>query len=336
MIFRVDLGNIGPIDGKTDTRSRREFWVEMANHFAHQRALVRPDTASDLEWEVSVDASDAIAFLEAIEMLEESPEVFDERVSSQRCLGRHFLSSALILHLTGPEGDYRLGPASAAGKFLQQLFLGMNVALPGSMHLAGRFVGELEITPAPPSLTSDLLESAFQHAVQRAWPPLSRLSFGQTWQWLEEELPYTLEVAEHPHHRALLSLLYLSTPGYREADMLLLIAQVLEAFFSDGKQGVGSVLRKRLELVLGAPATHSNWFNKFYERRSRIAHGSAPVFRPRDYTHDENEAVAKYFQCYLAPIDEAFAVLLAILQDLVTHDARQYSFPQEVLRQPRK
>jgi hypothetical protein len=118
--------------------------------------------------------------------------------------------------------------------------------------------------------------------------------------------------------------------------MILLIAQVLEAFFSDGRQGIGAVLRERLELVLGIPATHSKWFSKFYERRSRIAHGSAPVFRPGGYAHDDNKAVEEYFQSYCVPIDEAVAVLLGILQDLVRHDARQYVFLQEALRQPRR
>ena len=172
-------------------------------------------------------------------------------------------------------------------------------------------------------------------ARERGWPHLRHLAFADCWSWLEGELPYHLELAEEPHHRALFTLLNVCAPGVSETDMILHVAQVLEAFFTDKRQGITSVLRQRLELVLGEPSTHQNWFNRFYERRSRIAHGSAPVLRPGSYAHEDHPEVADYIKSHWEPLDEALAVFMAVLQDLVIHNAREYVFLQEALRLPR-
>ena len=186
-------------------------------------------------------------------------------------------SSRLTLHLRKMSGEtaHELH-FKAVGKFLQHLFLGMNLAQPGSLDLFScRYPEHPNAFPPPPNLRGNVLEFARQHALERGWPPLKSLPFKQVWNWLTGELPYSLDLADKAHHKALFTILRICSTQTNESDTILLIAQALEAFFSGGKEVIGSTVKQRLELVLGEPKTHKNWFNKFYDRRSHIAHGSS-------------------------------------------------------------
>lgn len=326
MILRVELKNIGPIDGRTDAGQFREVWEEAVALFADKPAQVQPDAASSHAWSISLDASDAITYLRAAEQVEIDPEPFRERLASQRAAGRHMTSSELHLSLSGPTNGSESDRLRAAGKFLQHLFLAMNAALPGCCRIGGSYLDDPEDSLPPPDVSGNSLESAFVHAQERGWPNLRRLPFSECWSWMEAELPYHLETATEPHHRALLTLLRLCGEGVAETDTMLQVAQVLEAFFSDGRQGIGAILRTRLELVLGEPPTHQKWFNKFYAQHSRIAHGSAPILRPGWYAQDDHPEVLDYLDSYFVPLDEALAVLMAIVQDLVLHRSHRYAF----------
>ena len=78
----------------------------------------------------------------------------------------------------------------SAGKFLHQLFLGMNIALPGSFNLyESAYAERPEGVYGPPNLSSDVLEFAFVHAKDREWPPIVQLDFASVWKWITEELP---------------------------------------------------------------------------------------------------------------------------------------------------
>lgn len=206
MNFHVDLANIGPIDGRTDTSRWRILWEEAASHLANAPPVVRPDANSDNAWTINVDFSDAIEFLRTVEGVEREPDAFKRRMAVRQGDGKHMFSSELHLSVEGPRGRFDSDPVRAVGKFLQHFFLAMNTALPGACRIAGHYRGEEDVYP-PPSITGDWLESAFVHATERGWPPLRQLPFAQCWTWIQAELPYHLEVAEEAHHRALLMLL---------------------------------------------------------------------------------------------------------------------------------
>jgi hypothetical protein len=157
----------------------------------------------------------------------------------------------------------------------------MNLAQPGSLSLLyGKYPEHPNARPGPPNLQGDVLNFALNCALKRGWPSLKSLPFKQVWNWLTRELPYTLDLANMAHHKALFTILRICSEQTSESDTILLIAQVLEAFFSGGKAGIGSTVKQRLELVLGEPKTHKSWFNKFYDLRHRIAHGSMALLRP--------------------------------------------------------
>ncbi|MFN8497967.1 MAG: hypothetical protein U0641_08930 [Anaerolineae bacterium] len=132
--------------------------------------------------------------------------------------------------------------------------------------------------------------------------------------------------------KSLFTVLRISEVDVTETEIILYIAQVLEAFFSEGKEGIAWVLKNRIHRVLGLPDTHKKWFNKFYDIRSRVAHGNLPMLRPGDFNWDTPD-VLNYREAYLDPMDRAIGVLIAIIQDLVVSDARTYRFSEQFARE---
>ena len=90
-----------------------------------------------------------------------------------------------------------------------------------------------------------------------------------------------------------------------------------------------------LEAILGEPPNDRRWFSRLYELRCRIAHGGITVARPGIvFDIGENEAVEAHLTEFFRPTDEAIAVLIAVMQDLVRSFAAGYEFAQAVARTP--
>jgi hypothetical protein len=211
----------------------------------------------------------------------------------------------------------------------------MNLGCPGSLGLFGSSLAEQHSEQHSerlglPQLSSDGLEFAFRHAFDRGWPPLQLLPFDRCWRWLHREMIYDIDIAESPTHRALFTLLRISATETNEADTILLVVQALEGLLFAGREAIGNTLRQRIGLVLGEPATHKGWFARLYERRSRIAHGAFPMLRPGGYYDEDDPCVGAYFEEFFGPLDEAIAVLLAVLQDLIRNDAQGFEFAESV------
>ncbi|RCJ29027.1 hypothetical protein A6770_01130 [Nostoc minutum NIES-26] len=350
-LIEIKLSNLGPNSDDIDPRIIREFWEEASNVLLTSSLAITPYKTAQQNYLIEIDTSDVILYLKAVEICEQDPAVFCQRMDEQMKLGYHMASSILKLHL-----KYELCNETeqdvlqiVVGKFLQQLFLAMNLSFPGSITLYSseyvkanelvpkffslyRIPGVKPDVPKPPELSAYILESAFIHALRRGWPKLTQLPFQTVWSWVTEELPYSLDLAEKPHHKALFTLLRITSNQTNHTDTILLIAQALEALFVDGKEGIGNTLKQRLELVLGTPQTHKNWFSKFYNRRSQIAHGSMPILRPSDLYDRDESSIEDYIEEFYGSIDEAVAVILAVLQDLIRNNAREYCFLQNVVR----
>jgi hypothetical protein len=220
------------------------------------------------------------------------------------------------------------------GRFIQYWFLAMNLALPGSFTtFRAIYPNETDQDCPPPNLHGATLEAAYEHSRKRAWPPIRQLSFVKVWNWLQQGFPYDTHIAHDPLDRSLFTILRICEPGLHDTDRILLIAQALEGLLLPGKEQVGTLLRQRLELVLGVPPIKRNWFSRFYDLRSRIAHGDYPLLCPGDYLNVDPPEVDEYVATFFEPTDEAVAVLVSLLQDLAATNARRYLFEQQVHRQ---
>ena len=112
----------------------------------------------------------------------------------------------------------------------------------------------------------------------------------------------------------------------------MIVAQTLESLFAPGKEQIGGLLKRRIYSVLGEPEAHKSWFSRFYDLRSRVAHGDIPLVRPNNLALNESVQFQNYYANYFTPLEEAASVMLAVLQDLVKSRAVEYDFTESLER----
>jgi hypothetical protein len=284
---------------------------------------------ADAVFQVSLDVADTVDMLESIAVRDSSR--IQRRRYQREAAGMNPNGSWIAITIKEVSGNATSRfPLQLLGRFLQQVFLAMNLAVPGSANFfSSRYEEVRHADYPPPQLSSDIFEGAYATALDRGWPSLRRLALVDVWTWLHDALSYDLDLAAEPVDKALFALLRVceSHPvDESDASNVLYITQAVEALFAVGRKHIGANLRARLEALLGEPPLHRGWFTKFYDLRSRIAHGGIPMLRPGAYFDwDDSAAVRKYITEFWSPVDTAIAVLLATLQDLIARGSRGYA-----------
>jgi hypothetical protein len=335
-IIQLIFGNTAPTTSAREFGAVKSVWSAAAAVLARYEFPVFSVTGTEKSerWRVSIDVSDVLDFLEACEMCDSGQDngPLNQRMMEQHSLGRGLLSSVLEMRLEGVEpGERPEIMALNVGRFLQRFFLTMNLAVPGSCHM---YYCTYQAVPSakPPRLDGDVLESAYEISLDRAWPAIQPIEFATTWTWLDRVFPYDLDIAREPVHVALFNLLRLCSLDRADPTGVLIVAQSLEAILSSGDEHIGAALKRRIHAVLGEPQTHKNWFRNFYKLRSGVAHGSTPLLRPNGLDLSEHPVVADYVLEQLVPLYQSVSVLLAVIQDLIGSEARGYRFPEHLTR----
>lgn len=93
------------------------------------------------------------------------------------------------------------------------------------------------------------------------------------------------------------------------------------------QNNVVQVLKEQIELVLGTPDSDKKWLNKFYNLRSRLVYGDLPIIRldAEDMLYSKTEG---YYLQFYESIKKSFAVLLALLQNLIISFSIGFEFHQ--------
>lgn len=230
---------------------------------------------------------------------------------------------------TSPRPDFGIG------LLLQDMFLCMNIAHPGSCCLFGAFAKgddyEFELIPTPDGerfYAAQLLCDKWQ------WPNLEAVSPSpiQVWEWLGLIDFRANYFAESSAQRALMALLEASSKrDGAKASTVVELVQALENLYISERTGLVALFRDRIQSVLGAPRTHTKWATRLYEMRSRIAHGSFPSIRPVFYD-DFCEKYGGIIGDLLDAEDRAFLTLLATIRDLVLTGSDSYAFTTSFVR----
>lgn len=332
--FRVAVRNPHPSYGDTDIRPIVGMWQEVARFFTGYQ--LPSHAAHPGEYILSFDIAD---FLEELRSawLDPQDKEYSRRLS--RLVegdGSTWIGVRVQQKQSGEDAEL---PLWFVGRLFQELFLTMNLALPGSCNLyQTSYVGCPEPVWPPVDLGASIFEDAWHQAQSSGWPPLKQLSFAKTWDWLHNDtgLIYATDIGTTPVQKALYALLSVGNHNQTtDQDLVLLIAQTLESLLVDRAAGVAAVLRERVEALFGFPGERKKWVSQFYDLRSRIAHGAVPVIRPGGYCFDEsNSEFVDIVRQYWAPLHRALALVLAILQDLVDTNSRGYEFSQVAHRIP--
>ena len=240
------------------------------------------------------------------------------------------LGAVLDLEFSKPGTD---DPAGMGGtlpeRFFDQFWLAMNLAFPGSLDLSDAFCEDDADNEYLPKLRALRRDGFAPTGLRNEWPPVSRLPFDVTWEWLHADMIYDLEVADTPSQIGLVTLLQIARRDWLDPANILSISAGLEALLDAGRANIGATLRTRLEEILGASSHLKPWCTRFYDLRSRVVHGDYPHIRPAaavSFWSGVDPRRLRVERDFPSACDDGLRVQLALLQDLIRHKSRRYVF----------
>lgn len=323
---QVNLANAAPVDGETELQTFIDAWKAAQSLFFNREHLGHM---------VTVDATDTLQLLDiAVKLKRGIGKPFEDRLEYR--LPRKLSPVGSRIVLTFHDAESANLDDTVIERFLQNLYLAMNLSVPGSCNLhRASFVArrshekrnELQTQREVwIDLSAEQLEHAYQSALRRGWPPFQRIELAGAWEWLERNGPLALDVAREPWHRALFTILRVGSRQSDEPDVIQLCVQAVEALLGQGAPA--SVVKRRVESVLGIPCTHKSWYRELYDTRSRFVHGAAPIVRPGEWLNEDEASgeIAKYFE----QSDLAYAVLICLIQKLILKTAHTFQINEIV------
>lgn len=241
------------------------------------------------------------------------------------------ISAALPLTVSCDDTSLDHGAAFALGSvFQQQLFLALNLTLPGACQMLGvSFRGEAAHLFEAQAYDSKLFYDARMSAQQQNWPTLSILTFTQVWQWLNHSGFSRTDVAISDLSKVLLNLLKLAQQRQRYGSRsALLMARQLELLLG---QEPPARLRERCALILGQIPEAADCFVELFRLRTDLFQGQHPVRRPALITHSLGEEEREQIAGHNSAIELAASITVALLQHLISQNRDKFVF-REVLQ----
>lgn len=223
-------------------------------------------------------------------------------------------------------------------RFIEMMFITMNIAVPGSFNIFNE-----ELVPAKKdprlsvntevSLSSSIFETFWESCGElNHWPPVTFLPFVDVVEWYKSLDIMLKAKATTNIERCLFSLI-----NFAKADApfspasLIWITHSLEALYRTPKEGILNSLRNRLFLFLGEPATHKNELKKkintLYDLRSQFVHGSMEVAREPFFENIDID-LHIYMKQVVDMCDFGIMLLLATLQKLVVAKGKELTFSE--------
>lgn len=322
----IQNGNIAVAVRENSWELYFDCWLEIENFFKDKTIEV---DCWGTTFKFNVNFSDAIAFLKNIEETEigQRPEREKE--------GKHIYGNDIIFHFEWSDDL----PAELTSeflsfiicRFLQQVFLAGNICQPGAICMYLLKTDDIVDFTAP-DLSSYFIDSSVDIIERDSWPRFSKVSFEQAWKWLDNQNSMFLDYAKTPSEKATFTVLKVGYDESLDEELILYIVRALEALFVDGNENCSRLLKERLHIVLSEPEKNKKWISKFYQTRSRIAHGDYEMARPSLYHYNDPALDDVYRSDIRKMMEKGVSVLIAVLQDLIHNNATEYKFDQTVQR----
>lgn len=329
IILTVD--NLIPSAGDNETAWIVSLW-EGACNFLRQFNFRSEDPyrAAVVEYQVALHLDEVVALMQRAHI--EFGSFANYLQSAQQKGGP--TGAAIRMELTTPAAHsepYSL--YNTAGTLIHQLMLAFNLALPGACQFVGaRYEGAETGRFEAPHFSADLFTNAWLSAFDASWPTLKPIPFRQVWQWLIVRRISETDVAVASVNKVMFGLLDIAQHRYvsRHRDGMLVVHMIeLLMKVSDGNV---ALLRERVIAALGKPTDQADSFNELYRLKDSLLRGDYPVRRPALIVHEADDPVLQQLEMHNSPVEQGAAIVLALIQDLINHDAAEYRFTQQLSR----
>ncbi len=330
--IKLIIDDVIPNAGANESAWIVSAWEGLDKHLKDLPFQVEDPYRVELDrFSVSVDASEIVALLKKAAAKEGGFVSYLQSAIDEDLPMGAYLSIDITADLENLE-KYTL--YHAVNVLMHQIMLAMNIALPGSCQfLETWFEGsDAELFDAP-EYDSAMFTNGWLSAFDADWPALKPLKFADVWHWLEKQGTSETDTALRATNKVLFGLLELSQQRHMfEARDALLVAHMLEVLVGAEETEQPSMVRDRIVAILGNPSARADSFNELYRLKHAMIRGDLPVRRPALTFHDADEEILQQLEAHNSPIEQALAVLLGLLQDLVINNANGYQFTEQFNR----
>jgi len=327
--INLHISNALPHGNQAHSQDILSLWQDVAAFFRERPFRASGDTAdNEQDYQVTFDAGAVVDLMD--QALRHSGSFDRYREAMGHEVTPPFgvdVSVTLSARDTITERD----GYGVATVFLQQLVLAANICVPGAIQLLGTwFNGDGAAHYEAQTYDSHLLHGAHQAAALNEWPKLETLPFSQVWGWLEKTESSSTHTALKDINKALFTFLKVAQQRQEySARTVMLVAYLLETLLACRPSGLQSRLGARLRTILGSIPEGADCVRELQEIRDNLFLASQPVHRPPLLGSRGTETTAMQPGQHNSVVEGGMAITLALLQDLVKHEALSYQFTEQ-------
>ncbi len=332
--IRLHIGNAVPHGNESDTKHVIALWQEISGFFSQQQRFsalsgIRGETRPYL---IAIDASQ---ILKTLEHAQDQSQAFNGYRMAHIDHADKAVDASLVItigskdHPLEEEESYQV-----ATVFLQQLVMAAHIIRPGSIQvLDAHFIGPGAHRFEAQNFDSRIFHGALRAAIDNEWPKLQRHSLETVWRWLEGCQVSETDIAIKGINQVLFTLLKVAEQRHEySARTVLLVMYQLEVLLDCRQFNSLEPVGHRVRMVLGKIPEAADCLAELHEVRNSLFTGHQPVRRPPLICHNTEKALRDQFDQHHSAVESGTALVLTLLQDLISHQAYSYEFTETFSR----
>lgn len=333
--IRLQVDNAVPPGNENATNRIISLWQEVDGYFTQKHFISRhaADIRSEARrYQITLDISLLLQTLQEAKAQSESFTLHSQAYAENPAIA---IDGELLITVASPsreldeEESYQVATA-----FIQQLIMAAHLTCPGSIQiLSARFIGESARRYEAQQFDARMFHGALRAAVEHSWPNLEEHAFDKVWSWLESCETSQTYTAIKDIEKVLFTLLKVAEQRHDySARTVLLIMYQIEILLDCRQFNSLDLVRERTRLVLGDLPEAADCLQELHEVRYQLFMASHPVHPPPLICHTTKSAVQDQLAQHNSAIESGTALVLKLLQDLITHNAFCYTFTESFSR----
>lgn len=323
------IGNALPSANPSESASVIELWQSLAELTEEVTFRAQNGVSGEVHtYQVTLDAS---AVLQLMQSAVQSHGSFSAYLKAHDDDAALPLYADLAIHIAG--NDHQVKEAESyqvATVFVQQLVMAVHIALPGAIQLLDtRFVGPGAHRYEAQEFDGRIFYGALKASLYNQWPKLKMHSLETVWRWLDACEVSQVDTAILGINKVLFTLLKIAQQRHEfSARTVMLVVYQLEVLLDCRESRSLQRLRERARLVLGDIPEAADSLRELHEVRNSLFVASQPVHRPPLISHGTADALKDQLGQHNTAVELGSALVMALLQDLIYHNARRYEFSE--------
>ncbi|HKK54680.1 hypothetical protein [Marinobacter sp.] len=331
--IRLQIRNAIPPGNENETRDIIALWREISAFSPEKPFISRSGLRGEARaYDVTLAAAPLLTALEDAKA--ESGSFSDHQQAyiddaSKAIEGELTITIASKKRELAEEESYHVATA-----FIQQLVIAAHIAHPGSFQiLNARFLGENAHRYEAQDFDAKMFYGALRTSIENEWPKLQTLAFGRVWSWLEGTEVSQTYTAIKSIDKTLFTLLKVAEQRNEySARTALLVMYQLEVLLDCRQFNSVEEVRNRVRLVLGDIPEAADCIQELHDVRNHLFIANQPVHPPTLICHTTEKALREHLSQHNSAVESGTALVLKLLQDLVTHGAYRYRFTESFSR----